>query len=117
MYTQHATAKQLKYKNIRYTKFKQLSKMRLLLHLRAYKAQGQCTYLEILLKEKQLTREIFLLDVSQGDDVRIPNQILQEDLSMCYKFYDPMLALTKDEISNISRHYFNLKNQLNVQRM
>ena len=40
MYTQHATEKQVKYKNIRYTKFKQLSKMKLLLHLRAYKAQG-----------------------------------------------------------------------------
>ena len=49
--------------------------MRLLLNLRAYRSNGMCTYLEILLKEKQLAREIFLLDVSQGDEVCIPKEI------------------------------------------
>ena len=36
---------------------------------------------------------------------------------MCFRFYDPILALIKEEASSITRHYFNLKNQLNVQRM
>ena len=75
MYVQHETAKFVHYKNTRFQKVKLLNKMRLLLHLKAFQSYGHCTYLEIMVKEKQLAREIFLLDVSQGDEVCIPNEI------------------------------------------
>lgn len=49
-----------------------LAKMKLMKKLRAFIAFGQCTYNEILIKEIQLVKEIFIMDLEQGDEIAIP---------------------------------------------
>lgn len=41
-------------------------------NLKAFVGFGRCTFLEIVIKENELLKELFLLDLSQGDEVLIP---------------------------------------------
>ena len=93
MYNPKVTSKFVKYKSLKLRKTALLTKIRFLIILRAFSGYGQCVFLDLLLLEKSLSREIFLLDVEQGDEVRIPKEIQQDDLSISFRFYDPILAL------------------------
>lgn len=91
--------------------------MRLLKTLKAFVGYGRCTYLEILLREIEVMKEIFILDVEQGDEISIPMQLKQSNLSISYRFYDPVMALIDEQISREMKDYFVLKNKLNIQRL
>jgi len=51
------------------------------------------SFLEVALKQIQLKRRLFLIDVSQGSAEYIPKELCQRDLPMSYKFYDPILRI------------------------
>ena len=63
MYKQKITSKFVKYKSKRLQKYKLLNKIRLLIVLRAFSEFGICVFPELIIKEKQLARDIFILDV------------------------------------------------------
>lgn len=46
--------------------------MQLLKSLKAFSGYGRCTYMEIVLKEIELAKEIFVLDIANKNDVAIP---------------------------------------------
>ena len=50
--------------------------MKLMRNLKAFIGYGRCTYLEIVLKQLQLVKELFILDIEQGDEVIIPTELL-----------------------------------------
>lgn len=46
--------------------------MKLLKHLKAFVKYGRCTYMEIVLKEISLAKQLFMLDITNKNDVAIP---------------------------------------------
>lgn len=50
--------------------------MKLMRNLKAFIGYGRSTYLEIVLKQLQLVKELFILDIEQGDEVIIPTELL-----------------------------------------
>ena len=85
-------------------------------NLKAFVGYGQCTYLEICLKEIQLVKELFVLDLEQGHEVMIPSQLDQNNLSLSFKFYDPILKLILESCSRNKKEFFILSNKLNLER-
>ena len=73
-----------------------LNKLRMMILLRAFSSYGRCIFPELLLREKRLTRDIFLLDTEQGDEVSIPKALEQDNLSLNFRFYDSTLSLIKE---------------------
>ena len=46
-------------------------------HLKAFSGYGRCTYLEIILKEIELLKDMFILDLEQGNELPIPMELRQ----------------------------------------
>ena len=40
-----------------------------------------------------MAKHMFLLNLSQGDQIRIPNELTQSSCSFSYRFYDPVLFI------------------------
>lgn len=49
--------------------------MKFLKNLKAFSGFGRCTYLQIVVKEIELKRQDFIMDLQQGDEVIIPPQL------------------------------------------
>ena len=52
--------------------------MQLLKCLKAFVGYGRCTYIEVVLKEIQLAKEMFVMDLTNKFEADIPSQLLQD---------------------------------------
>ena len=89
-----------------------LWKLRLLqniLWLLCYK--NSCKFIEIKLKQIQIVKQIFILDIEQGDEVVIPKELSQRCLPLSYQFYDPILNIISANISEEMRSHLTLRNR------
>lgn len=68
-------------------------KLNLLKNIKAFSGFGRSTYIDIVLREIQITRELFLMDLSMGDDVIIPATLQYSKLPLSYRFYDPTFKM------------------------
>ena len=75
------------------------------------------TFIEITLKLINEARELFLLNISQGDEIVIPKELSQKQMSFSYRFYDPILKIIQDECSDSKRDFYSLKNKLTLARI
>jgi len=67
------------------------------------------------LKLIELSIQSFMLDVQQGQESFIPKELCQDSLPRCYKFYDPILQIIQERISEDRKEYFYCRNKLNFQ--
>lgn len=65
-----------------------------------------------LLRKIQIVKELFIFDVEQGQEVFIPKELSQDHLPQSFRFYDPILMLIQERVSNESRKHFNLQNKV-----
>lgn len=76
--------------------------MRILKNLKAFSGHGRCMYIKIVLKEIELIKKIFILDIEQGEEVALPIDLNYSKLPLSYQFYDPTLnmieAMVTEEI-------------------
>lgn len=75
------------------------------------------TYIEITLKQIQLAKQLFILNIEQGEEAIIPIQLSQKNLQLSYRFYDPILKIIQDECSDSKRDFYSLKNKLTLARI
>lgn len=54
----------------RLTKFH--DRIRILKNLRAFSGYGRSSYIQIMLKDIELIKKMFILDIEQGEEVAIP---------------------------------------------
>lgn len=76
-----------------------MSKMQLLKCLKAFVGYGRCTYMEIVLKEIELAKEMFILDLTNKYEADIPIQLLQDHLPLSFHFYDPVILIAQEHTS------------------
>lgn len=65
-------------------------------HLKAFVGYGRVTYIELVLKEIELERDIFMMELSMGNETIIPRQLLSSGLSLSYRFYDSTLRFVQE---------------------
>lgn len=51
------------------------------------------TFIDIVLKRITIAKQLFLLNISQGDENLIPPELSQRCLTINYRFYDPILSI------------------------
>lgn len=117
LYMQRPYQKFVNYKNMKKGKEIQLNKMRLLKNLKAFVGFGCCTFLEIALKEIELMKELFVMDLEQGDVILIPDMLKQHDMSINYRYYDYLLPYVNETMQQDMRDFFNENNKLNIRRI
>jgi hypothetical protein len=56
-----------------------------------------------LKKKLQTVRELFMMDIEEGIDTLIPKDLRQDNLALSYRFYDPIIAIIIENITNEKR--------------
>ena len=72
-------------------------------NLRAVK---NVTFLKVILKKIRLAKELFLIDIEQGHESFIPKELSQDNLPYSMRFYDPIMQIIQDKISEERKVYF-----------
>ena len=49
-------------------------------------------FVKAFLIKIELAKQLFVLDVEQGTEVSIPDDLCQRDLPWSFRFYDPILS-------------------------
>ena len=62
-------------------------------------------------------KQLFLLDIEQGSEVYIPKSFNQSDLPISFRYYDPIMKIVEDEMSDEKKMYFKLKTEFKLMQM
>lgn len=57
------------------------------------KAISGISLLRCLLRRIQIVKELFIIDIEQGQEVFIPKELSQDHLPLSFRFYDPLLMM------------------------
>mmetsp|Transcript_23526 Transcript_23526/g.36214 ORF Transcript_23526/g.36214 Transcript_23526/m.36214 type:complete len:80 (+) Transcript_23526:1555-1794(+) len=69
-------------------------------------------FLKACLEKINLAKELLVLEVEQGGNVLIPDEMQQDKLPLSFQYYDPVLRILKAKISSNKTHLYSLKSQL-----
>lgn len=103
-----------------YFRFKESAKQDLYLKLKlllSMKAINGELFLQVILRCIQLQKEIFLLEVEEGREVYIPQELSQDHLPHSFRYYDPILKLIQDCCSRNQKESFRTGFDINVKRI
>ena len=64
-----------------------------------------------MLKRIQIAKELFTLEIEQGSEAFIPVELSQKSLPLSFRFYDPILKMVRELISEDSQDFLLLKNE------
>ena len=67
-------------------------------------------YLKCWLRRIELVRELFLMEIERGHEVLIPYYMSQDQYPASMRYYDPIIAIVQENISEVARHQFAMKN-------
>ena len=81
------------------------------------KAVSGILFIEAILKRISLLREVFLLNIEIGLETVIPTELSQQNLPASFRFYDPILSIVKENISDEKREIFHVRNKYNMHRI
>lgn len=59
-------------------------------------------------------KQSFLLHFEQGNEVMIPEELSQDDMPLSFRYYDPIIILIQERLSQNKREYFKVKKQLGL---
>lgn len=74
----------------------QYMRIRLILSMRMLKG---LFYIETLLKKIALAKKIFVLDIEQGMEVYILDDLSQRNLALSFRYYDPIMKIIFSKMS------------------
>jgi hypothetical protein len=66
-------------------------------------------FVEVLLLKLKMIKEVFMYEIESGAETFIPKDLSQDILPMSYKFYDPIIAIVQENVSNTKREILALK--------
>jgi len=64
-----------------------LNRLSIFVALRIYQGHN---FIALLLKYIQITKELFVINIESGEEVRIPQAISMDNLPMSFQYYDPI---------------------------
>ena len=69
-------------------------------------------FIEALLVRSMLTKELFLMDIEQGSEINIPQELSQDHLPPSFRYYDQILLLIQEKLSQNRRVFSKIKIKL-----
>ena len=66
-------------------------------------------YIEALLERIKLTKQVFMFDIEQENEVYIPHEFNQSSLPLSFIFYDATIALIQENVCHRKRSTMALK--------
>lgn len=74
-------------------------------------------YIDALLKRINLAKEIFVLDIEQGNDVFIMDDLSQQKLPISFRYYDPIIKIIFNRMSEFGKNYFSQQTKQRLNRI
>ena len=71
----------------------------------------------ILLKIIDLERELFVIDVEQGNEVWVPTSLSLDCYPQSFHYYDPIMQVIRSNMRDHKRELICQKNMLNLDRI
>ena len=116
MYPDAPLYEQMTYNNIYKKKKKLIEKLQVIKRVAgsALSSFGNLTYIKITIREINLYKQTFVIQMSHGEEVYIPNQLSQRQMSICYQFYDPIFQIIDELCANEKKNLFAQKIDLEM---
>jgi hypothetical protein len=70
-----------------------------------------------LLLKIETSKKLFVLDISDGDEMFIPNDLSLNQLPMSFRYYDPLIQIVQERFSEETLDYFKLSNTVKQECM
>jgi len=68
------------------------------------------------LKQIELIKEVFVLDMEQGNNVLIPPELSVNTFCLSYRYYDSILQIVHSMFNPSKKDVFDLRNKLNISK-
>ena len=81
---------------------------------KAFCGYGNLTYHRLTLKEIQIIKQIFVLQIQQCEEVFIPYRLSLKHYSLCYQFYDPLFTTIDSLSTSEKKNSIILNNKMNI---
>ena len=69
-------------------------------------------FVEALLEKVKVIKEVFLYQIEEGNEVFVPYDLSQDHLAASYRYYDPIIAIISENVSNSKREILALKQKV-----
>lgn len=75
---------------------------------------GNFTYHRLTLKEIEIIKQIFVLQIQQCEEVFIPYRLSLKQFSLCYQFYDPLFTTIDSLSTSEKKNSIILDNKMKI---
>lgn len=86
-----------------------LQKLKLVLGL---KSLPGILYVRALLHKIEISKQIFVMDVQDGQEVFILRELSQQQFPLSFRYYDPLILIVQERMTDESKDFYKLKNSL-----
>lgn len=69
-------------------------------------------FIRAVVQKIELTKQLFVMEIQEGQDVHIPYDLAQRQLPLSYRYYDPLIQIAQDRMADERQDYYKLKNVL-----
>lgn len=69
-------------------------------------------YLRCLLEKIEIAKKLFIQDIGDGDEVFIPYELSHSQYPWSYRYYDPIMLIAFDRLTEEKKEYIKLTNIL-----
>jgi len=114
MYQQRSLEQIHRYKIRRTFLMKQYLKLRLVLALGLLHG---LFFIETLLRKIKLAKQIFVLDLEQGQEVFILSDLSQRNLPLSFRYYDPIIKIVFNRMTQESKQYFSMQTDQKLRKL
>ena len=66
-------------------------------------------YVEALLKKIKMVKNFQLFDIEKGNQILIPQELSQSNLPYSFRYYDPIIAIIQENVSDYRREHLAFK--------
>jgi hypothetical protein len=74
------------------------------------KAVTKINYIQCLIKRIELAKRLFVMDIEQGAEAYIPNDLRNSKLPLSFQYYDPIMTIVQQRMADDRKEYFIKKN-------
>ena len=67
-------------------------------------------FIHLLLKLIEITNELFVIEIETGDEIFIPKMISIDQYPMSFHYYDPIMHIIQEKMSDQRKDHFKFKN-------
>lgn len=74
-------------------------------------------YLKAIILKTELQKQLFVLELEQGQEVYIPNELSCDSYPQGFRFYDPIIQIVNHMFSSDNQVYHTLKTEFNLDKI